>query len=1287
MGGGQRPPWRHGQAPQQQPPRQLLRPSTAAGSGAAPASAIWKARAAWKRPAEAAGAGGPPQKKIRAVAPQAWGAAAAKRWAGGMVPKAKATPAQKQQAAAWQSSKSGKISKWGSKAWGGGGGASSWGGGGGKKQHGWGGGGQQKLSKWASKGQSSKGAKQQIASALKIANLAGALGAAKRAAAVRATAGAAGEALPKLLELAARKHGLTQYCEVMALLVQLDARVDVVTLTRLLVLLTARVPVPTGMVRLTLNLAVPADGQVVPVVPEGATEEEQQAVLEDGEPPAAAGEGGRPGQWLTPPVALPSAPAKEAGPRAPVKDAAEAREAHLALGRVKPEALRGRLAARDGRTAAYFGHFVTLLHLEALVELQGLKRRLQRPVEDLERFGHTIRALRAQDCTVKATSKTKGGGLPGKEGSTKKTRVALVLAPGTDAGRVRLRPGDSVLLSRSDPMKDLVGEGLVEEAPAAEEDGGGAAEKGGKGKSKGKAQQERIVLTLDGGLDTAKTMEGTWRIDKGANRTAYERQFQALVKMAIAKEEKRFPIWNLLSLTGVGGSNVDGWAARMRQMVDDRQEASLEAADHGGTGRAPQALSKRAAAAVDPRLSAELEAAGVDPAAAAELRRLAAEEPTPPGGSLQYLQRLRGELQRPDGADTNLNPSQRDAVAAALGRRLTLVQGPPGTGKTTVSVQLLRLWATRLWVKPLLATSDSNIAVDNIAEGCQQLGLKVVRVGRPEKVNSSLEEATLEHMLKRRRDEADKGSAKGGNEKTDKQRRLESFEAKMEILKSADVVCTTTVASGGDFLHLLKFGAILIDEVAQATELSAIVPVALRGSERLVLVGDHCQLPPSVCSMEAETRGLSLSVFGRLVAQGLQPHFLDTQFRMHPRIADFSAREFYHGRLKTGVEPHERPPPSGFAWPEAASGIAFLHVPGPERRDGESRANAGEVDAVADVLAGVLAAGELSVLEVGIVSPYAAQVRQLRQKLRRELPARLEGTGVDLTGGLEGRRGAQALEIASVDAFQGREKELIIFSAVRSNRQGNVGFLADWRRLNVTITRARRGLIVVGDTATLRGNATWARWLDWAQELGLVVGAPGGGGGGGWALPSAPPPQQRWPTPPSPAPSQGAWPQRNSGSAGAREEAAGAAGGQGGGSWDAAEEEWPAGAGGVGGGLPAAAAPWPPGRMAAGAPSAGGRPPHPRPRPSGGAAPRPTASLAGQWSGKGGWAPRPRAAGEPGAIRGLPEEPRALEHLYGRPTSPLSVQAKGSCTCSRGPSSGARGARLHCQQARATRLP
>jgi len=504
-----------------------------------------------------------------------------------------------------------------------------------------------------------------------------------------------------------------------------------------------------------------------------------------------------------------------------------------------------------------------------------------------------------------------------------------------------------------------------------------------------------------------------------------------------------------------------------------------------------------------------------------KLRLLAQQEPMVPAAQRTAFARVQAELSQPS-ADLGLNVSQNKAVAAALERRLTLIQGPPGTGKTHVAVSLLHLGAPVR--KPILATSDSNIAVDNIAEGAHRRGLKVVRVGRPEKITPHLEGIVLEAIFRKQQQESNaaascqdvtdcgtdqssaqanhgeygtenqqasnNASASGDTVQTDRhsthdehgagiwqagkrRRPWEDLEAKIAILRQADVVCTTTIAAGSDFLTQLRFGAILVDEVAQATELSAIVPLVLRGAEQLVLIGDHCQLPPYVASSEAEQRGLSLSLFSRLAAQGLDPFFLNVQYRMHPMIAAFSSQQFYHGKLQNGVSEHDRLPPKGFAWPSADSGVAFIHVRSEESQEGDSKFNQTEASKVVEVLWNVLDAGELEPAQIGIVSPYMAQVRELRQRIRADLPT-------------SWRSWLSSLEIASVDAFQGREKELIIFSAVRSNRFGRVGFLSDWRRLNVMITRARRGLVIIGDSTTLRKDAHWSKWIDWALRNQLV---------------------------------------------------------------------------------------------------------------------------------------------------------------------------------------------------------
>lgn len=229
-------------------------------------------------------------------------------------------------------------------------------------------------------------------------------------------------------------------------------------------------------------------------------------------------------------------------------------------------------------------------------------------------------------------------------------------------------------------------------------------------------------------------------------------------------------------------------------------------------------------------------------------------------------------------------------------------------------------------------------------------------------------------------------------------------------------------------------------------------------------------------------RGLSLSLFARFASQGLKPYFLDTQFRMHPKIAQFSAESFYGSRLKNGVSASDRKPIGGFPWPVPGCGIAFIHVDGSfEQRERESYKNDGEAQCLEDLMFGILQKGDVSLAQIGVVTPYTGQVSTLRAKLFSGLEKRLRGVGKSIAS-LHPR----TLEIASVDGFQGREKELIIFSAVRSNTYGGVGFLADWRRLNVMITRARRGLIIVGDMRTLTRDPTWKRYIYWANALDLV---------------------------------------------------------------------------------------------------------------------------------------------------------------------------------------------------------
>eukprot|EP00929_Paragymnodinium_shiwhaense_P048372 TRINITY_DN24467_c0_g1_i2.p1 TRINITY_DN24467_c0_g1~~TRINITY_DN24467_c0_g1_i2.p1 ORF type:complete len:1552 (+),score=350.85 TRINITY_DN24467_c0_g1_i2:87-4742(+) len=722
----------------------------------------------------------------------------------------------------------------------------------------------------------------------------------------------------------------------------------------------------------------------------------------------------------------------------PAPIAATLDEAESILHEVDLRTLQGMLTAKAPQQLVdYFGHFMSLLHLEHMAEVGQHRRRLLRvPIERLQKFGWALANLPVM--TTFGRQESKRGLMPGWKDKGREN-VVFLMPEDVNVERLRFGRGENVVVSRTDPLKDRIADGTVVTIDS-----------------------KKITILLSGEMPK-EDGEARFRVDATINRTVYERQLVTLKYLGGSAAKTLDPMVEMLVSADVG--KLDAWAEKameppwkrkrttIAQMQKDRQQKCLDA----GSSRCAEL--------------AESTFMGLDETKAEAARS------------------------QVDALDT-LNDSQREAVLAALKRRCTIVQGPPGTGKTTCSVQILATWAKTMGNRPLLATSDSNTAVDNIADGLHRLGIKVARVGRREKVREQLDGVTLESLVEARRNAKEKeaqaakeaasqGDEAGGSEKKDKaakkpeqdsaqshqfqkRKAREAFELKMEVLQDMEVICATTMATGSDFFSRLKFHGILIDEVAQATEISALVPIVLRNAKQVALVGDQCQLPPAVMSREAELRGLSLSVYSRLMDGGVMPFFLDTQYRSHPMLAAFSAKCFYHGQLESGISEEERPPPEGVPWPNPDVPVAFFEIGMEEHREGESKANQHEADAVRDLVLDVLEAGELEARDIGIVTPYMAQVRLLRQYLRKELQKL----------GYNGRE----LEIASVDQYQGREKELIIFSAVRSNRRGNVGFLADWRRLNVMLTRSRRGLVVLGSANTLRHDPHWQQWLEFCSK-------------------------------------------------------------------------------------------------------------------------------------------------------------------------------------------------------------
>ncbi len=441
-----------------------------------------------------------------------------------------------------------------------------------------------------------------------------------------------------------------------------------------------------------------------------------------------------------------------------------------------------------------------------------------------------------------------------------------------------------------------------------------------------------------------------------------------------------------------------------------------------------------------------------------------------------------------------LNPEQLEAVSLALSARdLALVHGPPGTGKSTVLAELAVQWARQ--GKRLLCTAASNAAVDHLLELCLDAGLSAVRVGHPARVLPHLQAHTLDLLVEAHPDRvlarelfdeafdllgyARKQRSRGRSRARFANAREASAEAyKMmdearvlerkavgAVLGRARVVCATLPMLAGSVLAKESFDVALLDEATQAIEPLSLL--AFSKAPTVVLAGDPHQLAPTVISQEAARQGLATSLFERLLrdfGDGVK-RMLEVQHRMHERIMRFPSETTYGGQLRAHPAVAARTlaqvlspgatvdaPPVLFL---DTAGRGFDEAKAPQT---ESLRNEGEAALVVARVQELLAAG-LDPRELAVITPYRAQALWLRERLA-ELPD---------------------VEVDTVDAFQGREKDAVLVSLVRSNAQQQLGFLEDLRRLNVAITRPRRHLFVVGDSATVTGHPVYARWVEFAQ--------------------------------------------------------------------------------------------------------------------------------------------------------------------------------------------------------------
>ena len=456
-----------------------------------------------------------------------------------------------------------------------------------------------------------------------------------------------------------------------------------------------------------------------------------------------------------------------------------------------------------------------------------------------------------------------------------------------------------------------------------------------------------------------------------------------------------------------------------------------------------------------------------------------------------------------------LNSTQEEAVNMVLrAKDVAIVHGPPGTGKTTTLVEAIR--ETLMRESQVLVCAQSNMAVDWISEKLVDRGINVLRIGNPTRVNDKMLSFTYERRFEAHPDYPHLWAIRKAIRDLRNHRRLgdEKYHQKLESLKSrateleirinselfgeARVIASTLVGSANRLLDGQKFGTLFIDETAQALEAACWIP--LRRVTRVVLAGDHCQLPPTVKSIAALKAGLGKTLMERIVETHPEAvTLLKIQYRMNDDIMRFSSNYFYGGQVESAPEVKYRSildldtpitwiDTAAFAAPSPSAPTSRSTVVSGSAADtfreefvGESfgRINKGEAELTLLALQYYFnKIGKQRLLDeridVGIISPYRAQVQYLRRLLmKREFykPFR------------------RAISVNTVDGFQGQERDIIVISLVRSNDDGQIGFLRDLRRMNVAITRARMKLIILGDKNTMTRHPFYRQLWQYIEGL------------------------------------------------------------------------------------------------------------------------------------------------------------------------------------------------------------
>ena len=454
---------------------------------------------------------------------------------------------------------------------------------------------------------------------------------------------------------------------------------------------------------------------------------------------------------------------------------------------------------------------------------------------------------------------------------------------------------------------------------------------------------------------------------------------------------------------------------------------------------------------------------------------------------------------------TYLNRTQEEAVNKVLtAKDVAIVHGPPGTGKTTTLVEAI--YETLRRESQVLVCAQSNMAVDWISEKLVDRGLNVLRIGNPTRVNDKMLSFTYERRFEAHPDyellwsirkairELRARRKRGDERYHQKLERLKERATELELRINAQlfgearVIACTLVGSANRLLEGQKFGTLFIDEAAQALEAACWIP--MRRVSRVILAGDHCQLPPTVKSLAALKAGLGKTLMERIVENHPEAvTLLKMQYRMNEEIMRFSSDWFYGNQVESAPEVKNRSildfdipmtwvDTSKFAEDQEAPDAAAAPAPAALFREefvGESFGRVNRAEAELTLMALELyftKIGKQRILEeridVGIISPYRAQVQHLRQLLRKReffKPFR------------------SLISVNTVDGFQGQERDIILISLVRANDEGQIGFLRDLRRMNVAITRARMKLIIMGDASTMTRHPFYKKLYEYIENL------------------------------------------------------------------------------------------------------------------------------------------------------------------------------------------------------------